>query len=225
VAEAFQPSNTYYLHAINLAPKEGELFQRFHKDSVQRRIRRAERAGLTYESGRSEALMEKFYRLLILTRRRHRVPPQPRVWFSNLLACMGEALEIHVACHQGRAVAAVITLRLKNRAVYKYGGSDQTFHCLGSVPFILWKAIQKAQSAGAQSFDLGRSDYLNAGGVIFKDHWASTRTVLTYRRFPMAAQDLVVEEGPASHLAHSLFGLLPNSMLKLTGELMYRHIG
>jgi|SRR6266571_752828 len=35
--------------------------------------------------GRSDALFEKFFRLHVLTRRKHGLPPQPLVWFRNLI--------------------------------------------------------------------------------------------------------------------------------------------
>lgn len=220
-----RPSNQFYLHTIELGSSESELFGRFHKDSIQRRVRRAERAGLTYESGRSLALLRKFYSLFLLTRRRHRIPPQPGKWFVNLLECMGEALEIHVASYQGKPVAAIITLLHKNTVTYKYGGSDQDFHHLGSMPFVLWKSIQNAQAGGARTFDLGRSESNNMGGVTFKDRWDSNRSVLTYWRFSRPAQASSLTHSHHFRWAQSFFSVLPDPLLKLTGALMYRHIG
>src|SRR5712692_117381 len=55
------PALRYSFHTIDLGPELGQLFRRFHKDSTQRKIRRAEREGLTYEEGRGEALLDKFY--------------------------------------------------------------------------------------------------------------------------------------------------------------------
>jgi hypothetical protein len=224
-ADDLRPCNEYYLHVIDLGSSETELFARFHRDSIQRRVRRAERAGLTYESGRSLGLLRKFYGLFMLTRRRHRIPPQPGNWFANLLECMGEALEVHVASYQGKPVAAVITLLHKNTVTYKYGGSDQDFHHLGSMPFVLWKSIQKAQAIGAQTFDLGRSEAHNIGGVTFKDRWDSRRSVLTYWRFSRPAQAHSLARSHGFRLAQTFFGMLPDPLLKLTGALMYRHIG
>ena len=59
-ADDLRPANEYYLHVIDLGSSESKLFARFHKDSIQRRVRRAERAGMTYESGRSLGLLRKF---------------------------------------------------------------------------------------------------------------------------------------------------------------------
>jgi lipid II:glycine glycyltransferase (peptidoglycan interpeptide bridge formation enzyme) len=122
-------------------------------------------------------------------------------------------------------VASVITLAYKETVTYKYGGSDQHFHNLGSMPFVLWKAIQKAQAGGAQSFDLGRSEFHNKGGVTFKDHWDSQRSTLTYRRFSRPAQSAALVQSHRFRLAQSFFGMLPDPLLRLSGELMYRHIG
>lgn len=223
--EGFQPSKQYYLHTIDLQPQEDELFRRFHESSVQRRIRRAERAGVVHECGRSDALLTKFYQLNLLARRRHQIPPQPKEWFRNLMASMGDALEIHVASHNNRAVAGIITLRFKNTVVYKYGGSDQAYHKLGSMPFLLWRAIQEAKSKAVQTFDLGRSDYSNQGLVDFKNRWADQRTLLTYWRFPARAENFPVNVSLALAGAKHFFGFLSNSMLKVAGGLLYRHIG
>src|SRR5688572_20045681 len=61
----------YHLHTLGLRPQLPELFSRMHHSSTQRSIRRAEREGLTYDTGTSEQLLSSFFRLLRLTRRRH----------------------------------------------------------------------------------------------------------------------------------------------------------
>jgi hypothetical protein len=82
--------DSYLLQVLDLRPDLEDLFRRFHKSCVQRKIQRAKRERLVYEEGRSETLLRKFYSLLILTRRRHGVPPQPLGWFRNVLACLRE---------------------------------------------------------------------------------------------------------------------------------------
>ena len=223
--ESFQPSKQYYLHTLDLRPPEDELFRRFHVSSIQQRIRRAERVGLTYESGRSDALLTKLYELILLTRRRHQMPPQPKEWFRNLKACLGRALEIHVASYQNRPVAGILTAHFKNTVVYKYGGSDPAYHKLGPMPFLLWRAIQEAKSQTVQTFDFGRSDYYNQGLIDFKDRWAGERRLMTYWRSARRAENLLVNDGLALRAAKQFFGFLPNSMLKAAGVLLYRHIG
>lgn len=223
--EGFQPSTQVYLHTIDLRPSEDQLFRRFHESSIQRRIRRGEHADMVVECGRSSALLREFYQLMLLTRQRHHLPPQPEQWFRNLVECMGDALDIWVVSHDNKAVASIITLRSKNILVFKYGCSDSAFHRFGSVPLILWRVIQQAQKNGVQVFDLGRSDYYDQGLIVFKDRWASTRGLLTYWRFPAPAEGLSMEEGRMLKLAKHFFGLMPKPMQKAAGEILYRHIG
>src|SRR5262249_35073515 len=114
----------FWLHHIDLGPDIDTLYRNFHKDSIQRKIRRAEREHLRYEDGRSPHLLDAFYRLLLLTRRRHAMPPQPKTWFQALIEHFGEELKIRVAYQGGQPVAAILTLRHKDVMVYKYGASD-----------------------------------------------------------------------------------------------------
>ena len=143
---------SYSFHQLDLQPDLDTLLHSFHKSSTQRKIRRAEREGLTYREGSTD-LLDSFYRLLTLTRRRHKIPPQPKKWFQNLIECFGEALRIRLACKNGRAIAGMLTIRYKDTLVYKYGCSDTRFKSLGGTHLLFWKAIQEAKNAGLRTFD------------------------------------------------------------------------
>src|ERR1700733_5819106 len=116
------------LHRLNLGLSSEQLFQNFHKDCIQRKIRRAERENLKYEDGASEELLQKFYRLLVMTRPRQGLPPQPLNWFRGLIAAFGNDLKIRVASKDGAAVASILTLAHKKTMVYKYGASNAAFN-------------------------------------------------------------------------------------------------
>ena len=171
----FEKSTSFYFHRIDLRPTIEVLFRSFHKDCVQRKIRRAEREGLVYEEGRSEALLAKFYQLLVLTCRRKQLPPQPLAWFRHLISCMGDSLTIHVCSKDDRLIASVLTLSFKGSLVYKYGCSDPRLRNLGGTHLLLWRAIHEAKRSGRHEFDLGRSDLDTPGLVTFKDRWGATR--------------------------------------------------
>jgi lipid II:glycine glycyltransferase (peptidoglycan interpeptide bridge formation enzyme) len=108
-----------------------ELPHDFHGDSDQRKIRHAERENLQYEEGTSDDLLQEFYRLLVVTRRRQYLPPQPLSWFRGLIAAFGKDLKIRVASKDGVAVASILTLSHKKTMVYKYGCSDAAANKLG----------------------------------------------------------------------------------------------
>lgn len=220
----FAPSQTFTFHMLDLGPCVNELFSRFHKDGIQRKIRRAERDGLQHEEGRSDLLIRSFFRLLMLTRRRHQVPPQPPRWFQHLRACLGDRLNIRVALKDGRPIASILTLCYKDTLFYKYGGSDAAHHNTGAMPFLLWKAIQDARKRGLRALDLGRSDSDNAGLVTFKQRWGATSSMLTYLRYPATACRKP-RSGYAVKIARGLVPLLPDAVLVGAGKLFYRHVG
>ena len=86
----------FFFHTLDLRPSLNTIFHNFHKSCVQRKIHRAERETLEYEAGRSESLLAKFYPLLLLTRRRHQLPPQPIASFRNLVDCLGDKLTVRL---------------------------------------------------------------------------------------------------------------------------------
>lgn len=216
-------SNTYYFHRLDLRHSEQLLFKSFHKDSVQRKIRRAERESLRYEEGSSETLLKQFYKLLIMTRRRQSLPPQPLKWFRSLIASMGQNLKIRVALKGEIPVASILTISDKKTMVYKYGCSDVRFNNLGGTALLFWNAIQEARANGIEELDMGRSDTHNQGLVTFKEHWAAERSMLNYWRYPARA----AASRPESLVkyAKQLISIAPDVSLVMLGNLFYRHIG
>jgi Acetyltransferase (GNAT) domain len=217
-------TESFCLHRLDLHPKQEDLFRGFHKDCVQRKIRRAEREHLTYAEGRSEVLLSQFYNLLVVTRRRQQLPPQPLTWFRNLTAYMGDKLQIRVASKNGEPVASILTLRYKNTLAYKYGCSEKSFHNLGGMHLLFWHTIQDAKRDGLVAFDLGRSEWENEGLILFKDRWGAQRTPLTYLRFP-EHQAEHTSRNLEKHLAKWFFSVAPDAFAVPLGRVLYRHIG
>jgi hypothetical protein len=213
----------FMLHKIDLRPTLNELFRGFER-GTQEKIRRVERKSLTYEEGRNSSLLKKFHRLLLLTRRRHQLPPQPLIWFQNLINSLGEKVCIRVVSKDGQPIASILTLCYKRSLVSKYGCSDSKFHNLGGIGFLLWQAMQEAKSKGVEELDLGRSDWDNSGLIAFKDHLGAARSVLTYFRLP-ALRSQVTPDDWKVRIAKRLFEHMPNAPLAITGRLLYKHMG
>jgi CelD/BcsL family acetyltransferase involved in cellulose biosynthesis len=219
-------SATFLHHVLDLRPQLQVLFDRLHKSCFQRRIRRGEKEGLTYSEGRSDSFLRQFYSLLLLTRRRHGLPPQPQAWFRNLRDCFGDAIKIRVASKNGRPIASMLTLQYKTTVVYKYGCSDAASHRLGTMPFLFWQTIQRAKEEGAATFDLGRSEADDSGLITFKNHLGAAATPLTYYRYPAisatpAVLSRIMQHGKGS----AVFAHLPSVLLRAAANILYRHIG
>jgi CelD/BcsL family acetyltransferase involved in cellulose biosynthesis len=218
----FLPGTKYFLHKIDLNPDIENIFHSLDKDSVRRRIQRAERAGLTEKCGTTADLLRDFYELLVMTRGRHQLPPAPYSWFQNLVACHGRAAEMRVAYQGGHAIAAIFNLRFRDTLYYKYGCSDARFKGLGSMPWLLWRAIVEAKSDGVVEFDLGRTQEHDAGLLAFKNHWVSGPRPLVYWTFPGIPS---LEDGWKIKIAKRVFSCMPDKLLAVTGRLAYRHVG
>jgi CelD/BcsL family acetyltransferase involved in cellulose biosynthesis len=216
-------NRSYWFHELDLSPNLEQLFRRLHHNSFQRKIRRAGRERLSYEAGRTKQLLEEFYRLLLMTRRRHQLLPQPRAWFQNLVECLGDKLQITVARKNSTAIAAMMILRHGSCVVYKYGCSDERFHSLGGMPFLFWRLVEESKRSGADRIDLGRSDLDHEGLVVFKDRLGSQKKKLTYYRY---TNPEVVASTPLNFgISQRLSSVLPNFALSGAGGLLYRHMG
>ncbi|MGA9671196.1 MAG: GNAT family N-acetyltransferase [Terracidiphilus sp.] len=217
-------SQSFWLHTLDLTPTLERIFHDFHRSSIQRRIMRAEREQLSYERGYSEGLLDDFYRLMMITRRRHRLLPQPRAWFRNLVACMSPNAEIRLARKDGIPVAAILALRHRKMVVYKNGCSDERFHHLAGMPFLFWKLIEEAKSEGVEWIDFGRTDLGNDGLIRFKDQFGAIRNHLTYLRYPESVKEKL-PMGSDLTAVKRLFSMLPDALSSRAGKLLYRHIG
>lgn len=220
----FRPAATYYLHVLDLRRDLDEVFRGFDRDSAQRRIQRAQRAGLTEKSGRCEDLLKEFYALFVMTRGRHHLPPTPYKWFRNLIHFQGQALEIRLAYKNNTPISAILTLRCKDTVYYKYGCSDAQFNRFGAISWLLWRAIAAAKLNGASDFDMGRTEEENTGLLAFKNHWVPDPVRMIYWRFPDTPFLGTVNDWKFS-LAKHAFSFMPDRLRTIAGKLIYRHIG
>jgi CelD/BcsL family acetyltransferase involved in cellulose biosynthesis len=222
MAPGLTVSGTFCLHRLDLRPTLDELFRTFHGSCIRRRIKRAEREGLRYDDGTSEEQLHGFYQLVVRTRRRQGIPPQPLSWFRNLIACHGENLKIRLACHNGQPVAGILTIRYKSTMTYKYGCSDPEFHHLGPMQLLMWTAIRQAKVSGLLEFDMGRTDWSNEGLLTFKDRWGANRSTLLYLRYPALTPPSRTQQ-VAARVAKWFMACAPDRVVTAAGSILYPH--
>ena len=218
-------SEQFRFHSIDLRPSAETLYRGLHDSCIRRKVKRATREQLVYEAGNSEDLLRKFRYLLLLTRRRHKLPPQPATWFENLAASCGDKLRIHMALKDQTPVASILTLDHKNVIVYKYGCSDASQNALGGTPFLFWTVIQAAKDAGMVELDLGRSAYDDEGLTSFKEHLGGKASDLIYFRNPAPQKTEQSAGSGISSWARETLSRMPDPLLAGVGNLLYRHIG
>jgi len=220
--DQFGCSESYWLHILDLSASSETIFARLHKDCVQRKIRRAEREKIVCDTGNSEQHVNDFFRLLVMTRRRQGLPPQPKSWFKNLVLSLGDKVKIRVARKNETAIAAMLSLEHRSSVIYKYGCSDERFHHLGGMAFLFWNLIEVAKSSGLSTLDLGRSDLHNQGLITFKDRLGAAKQPLTYYSYSAAEKRQMRRQ--AQPLGRFV-AMVPDSALTAVGRLLYRHLG
>ncbi len=232
----FEPKTTlhrtsipYSFHVLDLTTDLQSVFRSFHKNCIQRKVRRAEHEHLAYSEGRSSAHLDEFYRLFTLTRERLKVPPQPKAWFCNLIACLGSAVKIRLACDGAVPVAAIMTITHKDTLYYKYGCSNADFNKLGPIQMLLWRAIQDAHASGLRFVDFGRTDADQTSLIQFKDRWGATRSTLQYYRYSKAARATHAFDLSGTKwkfkTAKFLLSYMPSPIVSKIGQALYSHVG
>lgn len=220
---------TYAFHRLDLGPDIEAIFSNLHKSSTQRKVRRANREGLTYCEGSTKAHLDDFYRIFTLSRKRQGLAPQSKKWFANLMDCFGDALKIHVALKDKRVIAAIITIRCKDTLTYKYGCCHARFNNLGCMHLLFWNIIQQAKAAGLRWLDFGRTDADQQGLITFKNRWGAKQSVLTYTRYGAVENsthlfDLYSSKWKSRAAKLTLKHVSP-AFLPMIGEILYKHIG
>jgi hypothetical protein len=223
--QSFVVSERFSFQRVDLRPELNVIYKNLHDSCIRRKVKRADREGLLYEMGRSEELQEKFRHLLLLTRRRHKLPPQPSSWLRNMVNSLGEMVTIHVLSQRNIPVASIVILKYKNVLVYKYGCSDAQFNNIGATPLLFWKVIQQAKEENAQVLDLGRSSRDDLGLIAFKEHLGAVSSELSYYRNRISTKRKLLPNVGASVLARRALVHLPDSLFSRVGQVLYRHIG
>lgn len=191
-------------------------------------INKSFRLGVNVRVGSSEKNIDEFYRLYLLNRRYHGIPPQPRKVFSQLFGTLTDRPKalLYIAEYEGKGAAAIVALRFKGICYGKYEGVDHAFQQILPIHALLWKLIEDAANDGMLAFDFGRTAVDNVGLNEFKSRWGTTCVELPYYFHPPQKGLSVVK---ADSLKYRLFtGMvkrLPLSINASIGARLFRHFG
>jgi CelD/BcsL family acetyltransferase involved in cellulose biosynthesis len=212
-------------HRLNLRAGREKLQASFDS-AVRRGIRKAEKHGLVAAIEDNRAAMDDFYRLHCATRRRHGVPPQPRRFFGHIYEQIIRAGKGFIATTRkdGRCIAAAVFLCHGHRAIYKFGASARDAQDLRPNNLCFWRGIAHLADAGYHTLDFGRTDCGNEGLRRFKRGWGSTEYPIHYIRFtPQHLTPRGHGSSTSSHVSR-LFRLLPLTLNRALGEILYVHL-
>jgi hypothetical protein len=218
-------SSKFYGHTLDLRPGLEEIFSGFHS-SVRRAIRKAESSGLTLHIEQTQAALRDFQSLHARTRRRHGVPPQPPAFFRRIHEEIIERDKgfIVLARRGSIALAAALFFIWKEKALYKFGASEQSSQSLRANNLVMWEAIRHLAGRGIQELDFGRTAVDHAGLRRFKLGWGTQEKRISYSRLDVAAGEWRPARSTTSAFLSHLFSRMPLVVNQLAGRLLYPHL-
>lgn len=215
----------YLNHQVILDCDENEIFSRFHKTSVQDRIRKSLISGLSLREGTTIKDVEEFYRIYIQMRRELGLLPQPLKFFKNMWSELYPLnnVELLMVEKDGKVIAGMLNLKNKWLCSFEYlarAGQNDKMHCNH---FLFWHGIKRALHSNLKVVSFARTSAKNKGLDEYKRRWGTVVTPYYDLMYP--------GKGIKSREDHIFYRLMkkitpgmPLSVLRLLGEFIYKLI-
>ncbi len=220
----FSNGTVFYQHIVDLDDAMDSRVQ----SSARRAIRKAQNEGVTVRQSISAKDMRRFYDLMVLTRRKHGLLPQPWRFFRNIQRQLmeNEMGLLLVAEHNGKVIAGDLLLRFGDQLVYKFNASDPRYLSVRPNNLLLWQAMQFGRDQGCRTLDLGRCEVDNEGLRRFKLLWGSREEQLPYYHYPADEGSSSLLASRTARTALQLFvRFSPGPVLQAAGSVLYRSFG
>lgn len=224
--EDVPPHKTYFGHVLPIHSDEDDLLRKANP-ATRRNIRKAVDSGVRVRISDTLADLDTYYDLHCLTRKRHGLPPQPHAFFRSIhrnVIAAGKGFTV-IATHRSRPVAGAVFFHSGRKGIYKFGASDFRFQHLRANNLVMWEAIRWFSQNCFEELSFGRTDLDHAGLIRFKEGWGARRHDIHYYRYDFKRAGFLSDSAGSEEAAARVFRALPVSLLKVAGELLYRHVG
>lgn len=170
-------------------------------------------------------LLDGFYELYCINKRQLGSPVFRKSFFRRLLDLYGPRGFLHGVEHDGKLLAAVLSLRGGDTLYPYYSGSLPESGRLGASNFMYAALMEEAVRLGMTRFDFGRSR-IGSGPASFKQHMGFEPTALDYQFFfPYGGKPPSLSPGnPAMKLPQKILSSLPRWMGPVVGPSLMRHV-
>ncbi len=226
VREKPSASQHYFGHLLDFTQSPAKIYSRF-RPTTHRNIKTARRKNISVEFFNSREAIHTFYHLNCQTRKRHGLPPQPLRFFENLYTYMisRQLGWVVLASLEGKIIAGVVLLCFGKRAVFKFGASDHRFKSTNANYLIIWEIIQKCFQESFETLHFGRTHPAAQGLIQFKRGWGSREYPINYYNYDLQKNRFAPSRGKETGIHTLIFRNMPESMLRVVGHFLYRHLG
>uniref|UniRef100_A0A7V1EIZ0 Peptidoglycan bridge formation glycyltransferase FemA/FemB family protein n=1 Tax=candidate division WOR-3 bacterium TaxID=2052148 RepID=A0A7V1EIZ0_UNCW3 len=224
----FKDFNYYRKFTLDLSKGLDLLWKGFKQKSIRYPIKKAQDYGVRIVHSIAGEDMSVFYKLNLLTRKKHGVLPQPYNFFLNIYE---EIIKknlgfISIAYYKSIPIATSIFFVYNKIVHYKYNASIIDYLRYQPNHLILWSVIQWAVENGYRILDMGRTSPDNKGLMSFKRHWGAIETELHYYYYPDVQGVGAIQENSLKYkIASSIFKKLPLPILQVMGNKFYKYLG
>ncbi len=226
--DRFTFHNHYKYHVVELDSNPDVVLKNTNR-LTKRCIRKAKKFGVEVQTCNTIWGINEFYRLNILTRKKHGMPPQPFGFFENLYKNMIATKDafLLLAKYENKVIAAGLFIKFKETLYFKYTASDPELLAKVSPNHLMtWKAIEEASRNGFKYLDFGRTSTSNSGLTRYKEMWGAKPLDLPYYYYPNTNSFKPDTESALSYRLFTRFCRhLPDEWLTFFGAKIYRHIG
>ena len=223
----FVSQNYYKRHLLKLSDDLDQLRKKIDKRTIQYSLRKSEKHHLEIREENSQYGMDEFYRLNVLTRKKHGVPSQPRTYFNHLLRHMilNDYGFILTAIYKSQTIGASVFLKSNKNIHYKYNASDPEYlRKLSPNHSLTWHAIKKGHDDGYDYMDFGRTSPDNEGLIRYKRMWGTEELDVPYSYFPEIKGASSKEESSRLYrVATGVWRFLPSTISEIIGPIIYKH--
>ncbi len=219
-----EPSLSFYRHCVEIPRDEGAFFAGL-KSAVRRAIRKAEKSDVRVDISQDLEAVKQYYQLHCQSRKRHGLPPQPLAFFKSIqrhVLSKGFGFAA-IARWRNIPIAGALFFHLGNKAIYKFGASNETFQELRGNNLVFREAIGWLARNGIRKLDLGRTAMADDGLRRFKLGWNADETVAGYFRFCLRQKQFLPMRDESYGWHNRIFKALPFAASRVAGEILYRH--
>jgi FemAB-related protein (PEP-CTERM system-associated) len=174
------------MHKVNMVlelPADPAALWRRLDGSVRNQIRKAEKAGLSVESGGVEHLAV-FYALFAARMRDLGSPAHSPSFLRAVLESFGTRARIVLIRKDQTPVGGLVAIAFKDTVVVPWASCRKEYFALCPNMLLYWETIRAACADGYRRFDFGRSSP-DSGTYRFKRQWGVQETPLFWYSVPM----------------------------------------
>lgn len=193
-------------------------------NKVRNQVRKAEKSGLTAESGGPE-LLDAFYDVFSVNMRDLGTPVYPKRFFTAVLKASGAGGALHVVRHDGAAVAASLTVAHPDRVEVPWASALREARQMNPNMLLYWHMLRHVIGQGVRVFDFGRSTP-GEGTYLFKKQWKAEPHPLHWE-YALIGRESLPDQSPANsrfQLAIETWKKLPVSVANRIGPLIIGNI-